>query len=117
MLQEAHDSGTLDVLAGAMAAGDQVINHVVDAVSAKETVIALRNLILLGKVLGSINPQLMHGVSRGVMEEAQIPSHKAPSLFSLLRKLSSEDARRGLGVAVDLLTAVGHGLAEQQGKE
>ncbi len=118
VLQQAHDSGTLDVLAGAMAGGDAIINHVVDLASAPETVVALRNLLLLGKVLGSLNPQILHGALGGLsVEGSQMPNHKAPSLFSLLRRLSSEDARRGLGVAVDLLTAVGHGLAKEQERE
>ena len=39
-------------------------------------------------------------------------SNKAPSMFALVRKMSAEDTRRGLALALDLLAAVGHGLAK-----
>ncbi len=116
LLQAAQDSGTLDTLRGALGAGDAIINHVVDLVSAPETVTALRNLFLLGKLLGNINPQILHGALGGVATDgSQRLQEEPPSIFAILRKLSSRDARRGLGVAADLLVAFGNGLAQEQG--
>ncbi|HEY2466694.1 MAG TPA: hypothetical protein VGI45_02480, partial [Terracidiphilus sp.] len=52
------------LLRGALAAQDSIINHVVGMVSQPEMVNGLRNLIVLGKVLGNIN-QTFETVSPG----------------------------------------------------
>ena len=50
LLQQLHDTGTLDVLRGALGAGDVLVEHVVSLVTAPESITALRNVILIGKV-------------------------------------------------------------------
>ena len=105
LLQGLHDTGTLDVLRGALGAGDALVEHVVSLLTAPESVIALRNLILIGKVLGSINPELLRGLLT-----VQNPSAKPPSLFALGRQVASDDARRGLAAAVNILQVLGRGL-------
>jgi uncharacterized protein YjgD (DUF1641 family) len=106
LLQGLHDTGTLDVLRGALGAGDALVENVVSLLTAPEAITAIRNLILLGKVLGSINPEVIHGMVEAVPQAA-----KPPSLFSLGRRMSSEDARRGLSAAVAVLEVMGKGLA------
>jgi uncharacterized protein YjgD (DUF1641 family) len=114
LLQELHDTGTLDVLRGALGAGDVLVEHVVSLITAPESIIALRNLILMGKVLGSINPDVLHAVVEGIPQAtSQIPGAKPPSLFSLGRRMASQDARRGLAAAVGVLELLGRGLAKE----
>ena len=64
LLQQLHDTGTLDVLRGALGAGDVLVEHVVSLVTAPESITALRNVILIGKVLGSINPEVFTPCSK-----------------------------------------------------
>jgi uncharacterized protein YjgD (DUF1641 family) len=114
LLQQLHDTGTLDVLRGALGAGDVLVEHVVSLVTAPEAVNALRNLILIGKVLGSINPEVLHAVVEGIPQTtAQTPGGKPPSLFALGRRMASQDARRGLAAAVSVMELVGRGLAKE----
>jgi uncharacterized protein YjgD (DUF1641 family) len=114
LLQQLHDTGTLDVLRGALGAGDVLVEHVVSLVTAPEAVNALRNLILIGKVLGSINPDVLHGVVEGIPQTtAQTPGAKPPSLFALGRRMASQDARRGLAAAISVMEVVGRGLAKE----
>jgi uncharacterized protein YjgD (DUF1641 family) len=114
LLQQLHDTGTLDVLRGALGAGDVLVEHVVSLVTAPEAVNALRNLILIGKVLGSINPEVLHAVVEGIPQTtAQTPGGKPPSLFALGRRMASQDARRGLAAAVSVVELVGRGLANE----
>ena len=61
LLQELHESGTLDVLRGLLGAGDQVVRHAVALAIQPEAVNGLRNLLVLSKVLGSVNPDVLHG--------------------------------------------------------
>jgi uncharacterized protein YjgD (DUF1641 family) len=114
LLQQLHDTGTLDVLRGALGAGDVVVEHVVSLLTAPESVIAIRNLILIGKVLGSINPEVFRAVLEGIPQvTAQAPGTKPPSLFRLGRRIASPDARRGLAAAVSVMEILGRGLAKE----
>jgi uncharacterized protein YjgD (DUF1641 family) len=111
LLQQLHDTGTLDIVRGALGAGDVLVEHVVSLVTAPEAVNALRNLILIGKVLGSINPDVLHAVVEGIPQAAA--GAKPPSLFALARRVASPDARRGLDAAVGVMEVLGRGLAKE----
>jgi uncharacterized protein YjgD (DUF1641 family) len=104
LLEEAHANGTLELLRGALAAQDSIINYVMGIVSQPEMVNGLRNLIVLGKVLGNIN-QTFETVSRG---DDEVKRRRAPpSLFTLVSRMNTPDARRGIEVAAGLLEALG----------
>jgi uncharacterized protein YjgD (DUF1641 family) len=104
LLQEAHESGTLELLRGALAAQDSIINHVVGLVSQPEMVNGLRNLIVLGKVLGNINQT----IETAIGGDDKVKKRRAPpSLFTLVSRMNTPDARRGIEVAAGLLAALG----------
>jgi hypothetical protein len=91
-----------------------LVEHVVSLVTAPESVTALRNVILIGKVLGSINPDVFHAVLEGIPQATvQVPGAKPPSLFALGRRIASQDARRGLAAAVSVMEIIGRGLAKE----
>lgn len=111
VLQQLHESGTLDVLRGLLGAGDQVVRHAVGLAIQPEAVDALRNLLVLSKVLSSVNPDVLHRVLSGVPEAlAQRPEEHPPSLFAIFRRMSSKDSRRSLAAAVTVLENAGKGL-------
>jgi uncharacterized protein YjgD (DUF1641 family) len=105
LLEEAHRSGVLEMLRGALAAEDSVITQVADTISQPEIVNAMRNLMVLGQVLGGINPDsLKHAMER---DGAGEKGHAPPSLFALLSRFNTGDARRGLHIVAGLLAVVG----------
>ena len=112
LLEQAHESGTLELLRGALAAQDSIINHVVGLVSQPEMVNGLRNLIVLGKLLGNIH-QTIETRSRG--DDEGKGRHAPPSIFTLVSRMNTPDARRGIEVAVGLLAALG--AAARPGKK
>src|ERR1700757_2356972 len=57
LLQQLHESGTLDVLRGLLGAGDEVVRHAVGIAIKPESVTILRNLLILGNLLGSFHPE------------------------------------------------------------
>src|ERR1700752_285594 len=63
LLQQLHDSGTIDLLRGALGAGDEVLNHVVRLTTQPDSVRSIRNLLILGKLLSSVDPETLHRVS------------------------------------------------------
>ncbi len=119
LLQKLHDTGTLDVLRGAFGAGNVLVEHAVSLLTAPESVNALRNVIILGKLLGSLDPEILRTVAEGIPQvTAQTPAGKPPSLFELGKRATSPDARRGIAAAVSAMELLGKGLAKEPvGKE
>jgi uncharacterized protein YjgD (DUF1641 family) len=107
VLQRLHEKGLLDLVNGLLSAGDTVVNHVVDVVSSKEMVTALRIVLIFSNLLSSIDADALHAVIAGAGKEI-------PSLLALGKQATSKDARRGMATAVALLNVFGAGLNKQQ---
>jgi uncharacterized protein YjgD (DUF1641 family) len=117
LLQGLHDRGVLDALNGALSSSDFIMETVVETANAPENIRAVRNLILLSKLLGSIGPDLLGRVADSIPEglaQASDTSAKAPSLLSLLQKFNSQDSRRGMAFAAGLLESLGKRLGEKK---
>jgi uncharacterized protein YjgD (DUF1641 family) len=107
LLQRLHEKGLLDLLNGLLSAGDTVVDHVVDVVSSKEMVTALRIGLMFSNLLTQIDADALHAM----IEEA---GKETPSLLALGKQAASKDARRGLATAVGLLNVFGAALSKQQ---
>jgi uncharacterized protein YjgD (DUF1641 family) len=107
LLQRLHEKGLLDLLNGLLSAGDTVVEHVVDVVSSKQMVTALRIGLIFSNLLSSIDADALHAVVAGAGKET-------PSLLALGKQAASKDARRGLAMAVGLLNLFGAALNKQQ---
>jgi len=116
LLQGLHDRGVLDALNGALSSSDFIMETVVETANAPENIRAIRNLILLSKLLGSIDPEVL-GVLAGAPEglaQAAATKTKTPGLLSLLQKFNSPDCRRGMALAAGLLESLGKRLGEKK---
>ncbi len=107
LLERLHQTGLLDLLNGLLSAGDTVVNDVVDVVSSKQMVTALRIGLIFSNVLSSIDADALHAV---IAEGGK----EAPSLLALGKQAASKDARRGMAAAVGLLSVFGAALNKQQ---
>ena len=117
LLQGLHDRGVLDVLNGALSSGNFILDTVVETANAPENIRALRNLILLSKLLGDIDPEVLRRLVGAVPEALQrVPSAttNAPGALALLKKFNSRDSRRGMAFAADLLESLGKRLGEKR---
>lgn len=115
LLQELHDSGTLDLLRGALGAGDEVLNHVVRLTTQPESVRSIRNLLILAKLLSTIDPEALHRISAilpQTVEQSEVD--EPPSLWALFRRFRSKDGRRALAAGAALLESVGRELNRGQ---
>jgi hypothetical protein len=90
-----------------LSAGDTVVDRVVDVVSSKEMVTALRIGLMFSNLLTQIDADALHAM----IEEA---GKETPSLLALGKQAASKDARRGLATAVGLLNVFGAALSKQQ---
>jgi uncharacterized protein YjgD (DUF1641 family) len=107
LLQRLHEKGLLDLFNGLLSAGDTVVDRVVDVVSSKEMVTALRIGLIFSSVLSSIDADALHAVLAGAGKET-------PSLLTLGKQATSKDARRGMAAAVGLLNVFGAALSKEQ---
>lgn len=58
----------LDLLRGVLGAGDKIVVSTVDAARAPESIRATRNVLLLSKALGTIEPELFAGFVQAIPE-------------------------------------------------
>jgi len=106
VLQGLHDSGTLELLRGLLGSGDKVLQTAVEATRTPEAVRVIRNLLLLGKVLGEIDPELFEGFVNALpeaMQKAKEQGKEPPGLLSTLNKFRNPDILRGIVMVNSLL--------------
>jgi uncharacterized protein YjgD (DUF1641 family) len=111
LLQQLHDHGVFELLRGALGAGDKLIETAVDAAKSDESVRAIRNAIILGKILGSINPDVLQGVAIAVGETLgcyERPIVEPPGLFSLLSQFRHKELRRSMALVNKFLDVLGN---------
>jgi uncharacterized protein YjgD (DUF1641 family) len=116
VLQALNDSGVLEVLRGTLSGGEKILEQVVAVASGPEAIRATRNLLLLIKALGEIEPALLSDLTRAVPQalvEANAEESKPPGLFKLLSTFWKKDFRRGLAAFNDLLVTFGRNLTEK----
>jgi uncharacterized protein YjgD (DUF1641 family) len=115
LLQQLHDKRIFTALRGALSAGDKIIEDAVGVAEAPESVRALRNLIILSKMLGSINPDLLQCYATAVSEtmgsERKAPLVEPPGLFSLLSQFRQPELRRSIALVNRFLNALGRQLS------
>ena len=109
-LQDLHDHRVFDVLHGALSASDKLVATAVSAAESKESVNVLRNTIILGKMLGSINPDLLQCIAAAVNEtlgSARKPVIEPPGLLTLLSQFRQKELRRSVALINRFLDALG----------
>jgi uncharacterized protein YjgD (DUF1641 family) len=119
VLQELHNRGVLEIMRGALAASDEILEKVVDNVRTPEAIRTIRTLMVCSRILGSIEPESFKGIVQAIPEgiaQATAEREKPVRFFGLLRRLTSKDSLRGLAAAVDFLQAFGRHLASAGGE-
>ena len=128
LLQTAHDQGILDLAQGLIGGKNVIAGKLAEAANLPESIAGIRNGIALARVLGSLDPDMLQRLARGLEElsretvgrekeaaihgtnaaaESKKQEEKPPSLWQILKMAVSADARRGLGFAMKLLMALG----------
>ena len=119
VLQGLHDRGVFEVLRGALGSSDKMVEIVVEAANTPDAIRTIRNAMILSKILGSIEPELLEGFARSLPEAISATKAcraKPPGFWEILKQFSHHDFRRGLVLINSLLLAFGRNLpAERPG--
>lgn len=110
LLQKLHESGALRLVTGALAAGGKILETAVDAARTPEAVRATRNAILLGKLLASIDPEILEGIVAAAGETLgnhKNPVVEPPGLFALLSQFRHKELRRSVALINRFLESLG----------
>ena len=113
LLQELHDRHVLEVLRGALSASDKLTESAARATEAPQSVAALRNLLIIAKTLGSMNPELVQCIATAASEtlgSEKKPVIEPPGLLSLLGQFRRKELRRSVALINRFLETLGNQL-------
>lgn len=111
LLQELHDKGVLQLLRGAVSAGSKIVDTTVEAARSDESIRVARNGIVLMKMLGCINPEVLEGVAIAVADTLgsfKKPVIEPPGLLSLLSQFRHKELRRSVALINRFLESLGN---------
>jgi uncharacterized protein YjgD (DUF1641 family) len=111
LLQQLHEHGVFQLLRGVLGASDKLVETAVDAAKSDESVRAIRNAVILGKMLGSINPEVLQCVATAAGETLgcyQKPVIEPPGLFALLSQFRHQELRRSIALVNRFLETLGN---------
>jgi uncharacterized protein YjgD (DUF1641 family) len=111
VLQGLHDCGILELVRGTIGGGDKILEIATKAANTPEAIRGIRNLLVIAKVMGSIDPSLLEKFAQAV-PDALLAADRAqetepPGLWALFKQFRGRDLRRGLAVVNGMLEAWG----------
>lgn len=118
VLQGLHDRGVLELLRGLLGGSDKILEIVVESAKTQEAVRGIRNLFIMTKILGSIEPELLEKFAQVVPDAlaavAKAETAEPPGFWGVLKIFQSKNLRRGLAVVNNLLEAWGRNFSAQK---
>ena len=106
LLQEMHERGVFTLIRGVLGATDKLIEVSAEDANSTEAIRAMRNGMILAKMLGSIDPQVLQGVANAVGEtfgDAKSLAKEPPGLWALVTGFASRDLRRSIALINNFL--------------
>ncbi|MDQ1410071.1 MAG: hypothetical protein QOJ41_1806 [Acidobacteriaceae bacterium] len=115
LLQALHDQGVLEIARGVLGGGNKILEIVVDASKTPEAIRGIRNLVIMTKILGSMDPELLKKFAAAIPDVlvgvAKAQETEPPGFWEIFRILRNKNLRRGLAVANNLLEALGRNFS------
>ena len=117
LLQQLHDARVIDVLRGALEAGDTLITKIAMATNTEESINIFRNMVSALKILGSIDPDVLHSLAdEFASKHSKETVAPPPRFWTALRMFASADSRRALVGTAAFVQAFGRALAKGKSK-
>ncbi len=107
VLQALHDRGVLELLRGMLGGGNKILEIVVEATKTPEAIRGIRNLLIMTKIFGSIDPEVLKKFAEAVpcalVGAGKAQEKEPPGFWEVLRIFRSRSLRRGLAVINSVL--------------
>jgi uncharacterized protein YjgD (DUF1641 family) len=120
LLQQLHERRVFDLARGVLGATDKLVETASERANSTESIRAMRNAILLAKLLGSVDPEFLQALSVAAGETfgdvKSVPA-KPPGLLSLLSGLNSTNNRRGLALVMHFFRRLGAHIGSPEDKK
>ena len=116
VLQALHDRGLLEMARGALGSSDKMLTSFVELANTPESLRGIRNVIILAKTLGTIEPELVEGFARSLPEalaRTKTAEAEPPGFWGILKQFRSRNFRRGLVLVNSMLEAFGKNLSAE----
>jgi uncharacterized protein YjgD (DUF1641 family) len=113
LLEQLRQAGVLQLLRGTLSAGDEIVERAADAARSPGGTRALRNLLILGQMLSSINPELLQCIAVATaqtMGSERKPVIEPPGLLALLGEFRQPELRRSVALINRFLLTLGNQL-------
>ena len=113
ILQELQDRGVLDLAKGMLSSSEQVLQILVNVANTPEMIRGVRNMMILAKVAGSFEPEILEVLEQAVQEGlAEARKTNSTGFWQLAKKILSPESRRVLVAIASIMQAVGKSLAK-----
>jgi uncharacterized protein YjgD (DUF1641 family) len=118
LLQTSHDTGILELAQGLIGGKDMIAGKLAESAKLPESVAAIRNAIAMARILGSVDPDVLQRLAKGLDDASKEHRKevKPPSLWQLGKRALSEDSRRGISFATHLLAVLGRATKSYSGQ-
>ncbi|MFL5813912.1 MAG: hypothetical protein ACJ763_10080 [Bdellovibrionia bacterium] len=111
ILQLLRDKGILEITKGALGSGDKLLDLLTKTLETQEAISLLRNLVVIGKLIGGLNPEVLEGIEQTISTQIdRSRAQRPPGLISLFFKLMQPDNRRFFGAALSIAAVLGRNL-------
>ncbi len=116
VLQGLHDKGVLEMMRGALGSSEHLLQIAVDAAKKPEAIRAMRNLVVMAKLAGSLETEVLHNVAETALADFSRAKAREPlGLWQLFKKLRNKDTRRALTALTCVLESAGKSLDSGRG--
>jgi hypothetical protein len=106
LAQELHDAVLLSLASGLLSARTEVTKHLVEVLSSREAVVAIRIILTFGSLLSTLSPDKVSA--------ALNPDKESTSLLGIAKGLTTREAREATAAGVKLLNVFGSALLAQK---
>src|ERR1700736_2008991 len=118
VLQSLHDQGVLELLRGVLGGGNKILEIVVDASKSPEAIRGIRNLVIMTKILGSMDPEVLKKFTEAIPDvlvgTAKPQETEPPGFWEVLHILRRKNLRRALVVVNNLLEVLGRNFSTKK---
>jgi len=121
VLQGLHDQGLLELLRGVLGGGGKIVDIAVDTANTPESIRAIRNVLVLTRTLGAIDPEQLEKFAQAIPEAlegaARVQQSDPPGFWKVVGILRGANLRRGLSVVNGLLEAWGKNFSARNSSD